>query len=92
MFRRSDDVILRSIADETLLVPIRGHLVNLQYIFTLDPVGEAIWRRLDAARSLDDLVTGVCDEFDVERPRAERDCREFLQALVDAQLAEAVTP
>ena len=85
-------MILRRIADETLLVPIRGQLANLQHIFAIDPVAALVWDRLDGRHSFAALVADICAEFAVERAQAGQDCREFLQELLAAQLVKAATP
>ena len=39
IYIREKDIISRDIAGETILVPIRGNLADMQCVFTLNPVG-----------------------------------------------------
>ena len=75
------DVVVRTVADETFLLPIRGELVNTVEMFVLSEVGRFIWSRVDGSRGPDDLVSEVLGEFDVTAEQARADVREFLDQL-----------
>jgi hypothetical protein len=89
---RYDDVILREIAGETFLVPIRGHLADLQDLFVLNEVGSWIWAHLDGTRTPSDLARALCEEFDVGLAEAEQDVAAFLVRLDEAGLLIASDP
>ena len=84
-FVKNDDVVSRKIAGETLLVPVRGNLADMQMIFALNPVGELIWNEL-GRKNLSSICSEIIRNFEVERDQAETDVREFLQELADANL------
>lgn len=48
----------------------------------LNPVGSRIWELADGTRTVDEIVTVLTDEFDVEYPQARRSTEEFLDTLV----------
>jgi len=81
-------VVHRRIAGETLLVPVKGHLADLEHFFVLSRVGEWIWERLDGATEPERLVEGIVEHFDVDEPTATRDLAEFLADLSRAGLLE----
>ncbi|OGW55348.1 MAG: hypothetical protein A2Y81_00835 [Nitrospirae bacterium RBG_13_43_8] len=85
VFKKNKDIVSRRIADELFLVPVRGNLADMQKIFTLNPVAEYIWQELDN-NNLGDICDGVISAFEVEKPRAESDIREFVTELLDADL------
>lgn len=89
VYSRLPDIIPRSIAGETILVPVRGELAHLDRIFSLNPLGEFIWQALDGSNSLADISAGIVDNFDVDRETAMRDLVEFVADLEDAGLATA---
>jgi hypothetical protein len=91
-YRRNDDVLTRRIADETLLVPLRGRLADMQSLFALDPVAEFIWQRLDGRHTLAQIGAALVEAFAVQADEAEADLREFVAALVEAGLAAEVPP
>ena len=76
-YRRNENVILRSIAGETLLVPVCGNLVDLQNIYVLEGIGEFLWNLVDD-RSLDLLRDAVTARFEIDAEQAGRDVREFI--------------
>ena len=88
VLRKRADVVTRQIAGETLLVPIRGKLVDMQKIFCLDAVAAFVWEHLDGARTLAEVRDAVLDAFDVQRERAETDIQEFVAQLAEASLTQ----
>ena len=85
--RRNDNVCLRSIAGETLLIPICGHLADLQNIFALEGAGPLLWNMLDGNTSVEKLRDAMVAEYDVDAARAEQDVRGFLDELASRKLA-----
>ena len=87
-FKRGGDVVQREVAGELFLVPIRGHLADLQQLFVLNEVGHWLWARLSEPASLSSLVTALRDEFEVDEAQAREDAVQFLQQLCEAGLAQ----
>ena len=88
VFGKRDEVVSREIAGETILVPIRGRLVELQRVFSVNPVGAHIWQELDGKKSLAEIRDSVLEAFEVERDQADADIRDFVAELVEAELVE----
>jgi hypothetical protein len=90
---RKADVVQREVAGEVFLVPIRGHLADLQELFVLNETGSWIWDRLDASGcAFDDLVQGLVSEFEVDEDTARRDVDIFARQLVESGLGETTPP
>ena len=87
VYRQADDIVSRAVAGETLLVPIRGRLADLQRLFALNPVAEFIWQQLDGERTLAHIRDAVVDRFDVPSDTAEADLTAFVGELTTAGLA-----
>lgn len=87
---KREEIVSREIAGETILVPIRGKLVDLQRIFSVNPVGAYIWRQLDGQKTLAEVRDGVLETFEAETQRAEADLREFIAELLVAELIRKV--
>ncbi|MBN1670752.1 MAG: PqqD family protein [Kiritimatiellae bacterium] len=85
-YGKDPDIVTRHIAGESLLIPIRGKLADLQTIYALNPVAEFIWARIDGTHTLAHIVDEVTATFEVSREQAERDTREFVQALLGENL------
>ena len=52
----------------------------------LDETATFLWRELERARSVADLVAALCGEFDVDPGRAEKDVRAFIAGLEEKGL------
>lgn len=86
IYRRSADVVCRSIGAESILVPIRRSVGNLDFVYTLSPVAAHIWTMLDGARNADAILDAVCAEYDVDRDTAMNDLRALLADLAEVSL------
>ena len=86
-FDKRSDIIFRELAGENLLVPIRGDLVDMRRIFSINAVGGYVWELLDGKRSMKGIVEAVCSRFDAPDPdRVGADVSAFVAGLVEAQL------
>lgn len=86
IYRKSSDVVCRQVGAESILVPIRQNVGNLDYVYTLNPVAARIWALIDGTRTIDELVSELCDEFDVDRVTALADITTLLTDLAGASL------
>lgn len=80
---RSTDISARTIGDETIVLD----LPSSRY-FTITGVGTRLFELLAEDTSLDELVSTIVDEYDVEPMTARRDLEAFLDRLRDAQLLD----
>jgi hypothetical protein len=92
IYRPVGDLVTREIAGETLLVPIRGNLADMQRIFSLNSVAACIWQHLDGRQSLGDARRTVTERFAVTEQEAGDDILSFLREVIDAGLVERVGP
>lgn len=80
-YKRSENLVFRKIADQTILVPIKGNVGDLRYIYQLDDVASFIWERIDGRRALGDIKKMVMNEYDVSDEQAEKDLLNFVNQL-----------
>jgi Coenzyme PQQ synthesis protein D (PqqD) len=88
VYGRAPGVILRAIADQSLLVPVQGGLADLQQIYALHGVGACIWEHLDGSRTLDDVLAAVLNRFEVTAGDARADISAFIASLASSKLVE----
>ena len=81
-----EDIVCRNIAGETILVPIRGNLADMQQIFTLNPVGAFIWEQLNGEKQLAGILETLLERFDTTRDQAERDILVFIEQVEEKGL------
>lgn len=88
-FVRSDSVVSRVIAEETLIVPIRGGVGDLASIYSLNPVASVIWQVLAEPRSTEEVVSVVAGEFEANGAQLTADVESFLAEMQSAGLVRA---
>ncbi len=86
-FVRSDNVVSRIIAGETLIVPVRRGTADLASLYSFNGVGSTIWEALEKPRTVDELVALIADTYDVSPEKAREDLQVFLK---EAQAAGVV--
>jgi hypothetical protein len=91
VYRRSNEVVCREVGGESILVPIRNRVGDLESIFVLSPVAARIWAMLDRPIPFDEIVDTLCTEFDVDRDTASADVDELLASLELASLVNKET-
>jgi len=90
VFKKNHDILMRTVAGETILVPIRGRIADMQRIFTLNPVGVFIWGQLTGELTLAEIQARICDEFEVTPEESQADLQDFVAGLLSAGLVEEV--
>lgn len=81
-FTKNGMMIGRKIADEFILVPIRQDIGDLQCMYTMNKVGGRIWELLDGTgTTVEEIVSVITDEFEVEAPEAKADVIDFLKQM-----------
>jgi hypothetical protein len=88
-FVRSASVVTRVVAGETIVVPIRGGVGDLDGLFTFNELGSGIWELLEAGRTPEELAAWVADCYEVSAEQACRDVTSFLEELRQQGLIHA---
>jgi hypothetical protein len=90
VFRKTKDVVCRSVGAESILVPIRNNVGNLDFVYTLSPVAARIWALLDGAKTADEIIEAICAEYDVDRETAQADMAALISDLAGVSLISRV--
>jgi hypothetical protein len=90
IYAKSDNLVMRNVGSETILVPVRSNVGDLDSVFTLNTIAARIWMLLDGRRTLDELVDELCREYDVTPEVLRSDVAELLQALEEGKLVSRV--
>ncbi len=70
----SEDVVAREIEGELIIVPLASGIGDADdELYTLNPTGQAIWQKLDGARTLAQITDELASEFDAPHTDIERD-------------------
>jgi hypothetical protein len=73
--------VTRQIAGETLIVPVTGHVMDLEAIYVLNPVASRIWELLRSPITREQIAGSIAREFEVSLQTASDDVAEFVESL-----------
>jgi hypothetical protein len=85
VYKKSDSIVFRKIADEFILVPIRQNVGDLESICTLNEVAARIWELIDGKMKAREIKDKIVEEFEVAPKQAEKDLIEYLQQLEEIE-------
>ena len=75
------ELIKRSIAGDTMLVPVGRTVYESNGLFVLNELGAFIWDILPQVDSEEDICKAVLEEYDVSAEEAAADIAEFMDKL-----------
>lgn len=78
---RSEAVVSRVIAGETLIIPIRKGVGDLASIYSLNGVASLIWSVIAQPRSAEQIIRAVESEFSSEGDQVKKDVHAFLEEM-----------
>ncbi len=81
VYKKSDSIVARKIAEEFILVPIRQNVGDLESIYTLNEVGARVWELIDGKMKVKEVKDKIIEEFEVTPQEAEKDIKEYIQQL-----------
>jgi hypothetical protein len=87
-FVRSQSVVARVVAGETLIVPIRAKVGDLASIYSFNGTGSLIWKLLESPRTVAQLAAAVAQVYEVDAAQAERDVTDFVGEMKSVGLVE----
>jgi hypothetical protein len=90
-FSKETDFATRSILGETIIVPIKGGVGDLNSIYVLNELGTRIWELIDHESSINRMIEEICKAYDVGPEEAEKDAIEFLKSLEVAGLIRSIS-
>jgi hypothetical protein len=85
-FIKRSDLVTRNIGGETIIVPIEGHVGDLDCIYTLNEVGSTIWHLIDGENTTDKIAAEICDQYEVTIEEAHQDVADLIDSLLEAGL------
>ena len=85
---RSQSVVARVVAGETLIVPVRARVGDLASIYSFNGTGTLIWKVLASPKTIAQVAAAVAEEYDVEPAQAERDVMNFVSEMKGVGLVE----
>jgi len=81
VYKKSDSIVSRRIADEFILVPIRQNVGDLESIYTLNETAARIWELIDGKMKVGEIREKMVEEFETTPEEAQKDIMEHLRQL-----------
>ena len=81
LYKLKSKFVAREVGTELIIVPLSGNVAQMNALFTLNETGKFIWDNATDSNLIDDMVTLMTDEFDIDCQTARRDIEAFLQKL-----------
>lgn len=78
--------VLRRVAGETILIPLRGEAADLDAIYVLNETAAFLWAQLDQSDDPATLAERLRRTFEVSHTQVVADVADFLNALAEAGL------
>ena len=85
-FMKENNLVTRSIAGETIIVPIKNNVGDLGSIYTLNELGTMIWELIDSKNSVSQIIEAVRNTYEVAPEIAEKDTMDFINSLEEGGL------
>jgi len=85
VYQKNQNFVFRKIDNDTLLVPIKNNVGDLNCIYNLNEVGAFVWEHLDGEKSAQDIKNLIIAEFDVSIQEAEADLEKFVMQLSEIE-------
>jgi hypothetical protein len=91
IYRRNENFVFRHIEGETILVPIRGNVGDLDCIYSLNPVAAMVWEHLDGSADLKAIQDIIAEQYDVSADEVRTDLLSFINEMKTIAAVEAVS-
>ena len=85
-FQKDKNLVTRIVAGETIIVPVRSGVSDLEHIYVLNELGSRVWDLLDQQMPVSQIVDAICSDYEVSAEQAARDIDELLHNLETAAL------
>lgn len=89
VFAHRGEFALRQVGTESILVPVRNHVGDLDSVYVFTAVAARIWSLIDGERDVDSIVATISSEYDAEPNVIRADLDELLGSLEGASLIGA---
>lgn len=74
----SPAMVTRKTGNEYVLVPITNNIADMNSVFTLNETGAFIWEKINGKRNVEDIITALTKEFEIDNDTASEDMFSFI--------------
>lgn len=84
--KRKDNSVLKKIGNRWMILPLSDHNISCDVILYTNEVGATIYNALENETTVDEILTKILSEFDVEESRARADLEAFIKSMKEKGL------
>jgi hypothetical protein len=74
----SASIVTRKTGNEYVLVPITNNIADMNSVYTLNETGAFIWDQMDGEKTLEEIISALTVEYDIDSANAETDIFSFI--------------
>ncbi len=78
---RSMSVVTRKTGKEYILVPVSNNIADMNSVYTLNETGAFIWDQIDGKKTVEEIISALISEYDIENDTAMSDVLSFLEKM-----------
>ena len=76
---QSATIVTRKTGNEYVLVPITNNIADMNSVYTLNETGAFIWEHIDGKRNVEEIISALITEYDIDKQNAESDVFNFIE-------------
>jgi len=76
---QSATIVTRKTGNEYVLVPITNNIADMNSVYTLNETGAFIWEHIDGKRNVEEIISALITEYDIDKQNAESDVFSFIE-------------
>ena len=88
MLKIKSGFVLRTIANQTIAVPIGQRTSDIHGVISLSESGALLWNELSKGTEKENLVNIILDTYDIDKETATADVDDFLKGLFEQGVIE----
>lgn len=77
----SENIVTRKTGNEYVLVPVTSNIADMNSVFTLNETGAFIWENIDGKKRVEEIISALEEEYEIDRKTAEEDVFQFIENL-----------
>ena len=75
------NVILRTVVDENLLIPVGEAVTEFNGVFTISPTAAVAFKGIQSGKGEKEILKDILESFDIDENTARNDLEAFLKEL-----------
>jgi len=88
----SPSVVTRKTGNEYVLVPVTNNIADMNSVYTLNETGAFIWEQINGKRNIEEIISLLTDEYDIDNKKAEEDVFSFIDNMKKYLIIEHLSP